>query len=71
MSPEIDVIQCGNYWVVASRNDVEYSHLDVRPISLEVDTKGYGTVKTILPDTSYVSLVTLIQQRYHQLTSTK
>ena len=43
--------------VGASIQDVVESHLDVEPISFEVNNKGYGVVKKTLPKTLHFSLM--------------
>ena len=41
----------------ASIQDVGESHIDVDPISLEVNNKGYGVVKKTLRKAIHVSLI--------------
>ena len=46
----------------ASIQDVGESHIDVDPISLEVNNKGYGVVKKTLRKAIHVSLIDWIQK---------
>ena len=49
MFPVISVIQTGNGNLGTSIKDVEERHLDVGPISLEVNTKGSKIIKKYSP----------------------